>query len=37
MVTPAGLYGWFDALDAARQAGTLDDAMYRTLSLEYGL
>ncbi len=25
------------ALDAARQAGTLDDALYRKLSLEYGI
>jgi mannose-6-phosphate isomerase-like protein (cupin superfamily) len=37
MTIPAGLDGWFDALDAARNAGTLDDAMYRKLSLEYGI
>jgi quercetin dioxygenase-like cupin family protein len=37
MTVPAGLDGWFDALDAARQDGTLDDAMYRKLSLEYGI
>jgi mannose-6-phosphate isomerase-like protein (cupin superfamily) len=37
MTIPAGLDEWFDALDAARNAGTLDDAMYRKLSLEYGI
>lgn len=37
MTVPAGLDGWFDALDAARQDGTLDDAMYQKLSLEYGI
>jgi len=37
MTIPAGLDKWFDALDAARQDGTLDDAMYRKLSLEYGI
>ena len=34
---PAGLNPWFDALDAARQADTLDDALYRRLFLEYGI
>ena len=37
MTIPAGLDQWFDALAAARQAGTLDDALYRQLSLEYGI
>ena len=37
MTIPAGLDRWFDALDAARNAGTLDDAMYRRLSLDYGI
>ena len=37
MAIPAGLNGWFDALDAARQDGTLDDAMCRKLSLQYGI
>jgi mannose-6-phosphate isomerase-like protein (cupin superfamily) len=37
MTIPAGLDEWFDVLDAARNAGTLDDAMYRKLSLEYGI
>ena len=37
MTIPAGLDQWFDALDAARQAGTLDDALYRQLSLDYGI
>ena len=37
MTIPAGLDQWFDALAAARQAGTLDDALYRQLSLDYGI
>jgi hypothetical protein len=37
MTIPAGLDQWFDALDAARNDATLDDAMYRKLSLEYGI
>jgi quercetin dioxygenase-like cupin family protein len=37
MTIPAGLDRWFDALEAARNAGTLDDVMYRKLSLEYGI
>jgi len=37
MAIPAGLDGWFDALDAARRDGTLDDALYRKLSLDYGI
>ena len=37
MTIPAGLDQWFDALDAARNSGTLDAAMYRKLSLEYGI
>jgi quercetin dioxygenase-like cupin family protein len=37
MTIPAGLDGWFDALDAAKQDGTLNDALYRQLSLEYGI
>jgi hypothetical protein len=37
MTLPAGLDQWFDALEAAGQAGTLDDARYRKLSLEYGI
>jgi mannose-6-phosphate isomerase-like protein (cupin superfamily) len=37
MTIPAGLDQWFDALDAARNDGTLDDAMYRKLSLKYGI
>lgn len=37
MTIPAGLDQWFDALDAARNDGTLDDAMYRKLSIEYGI
>ena len=37
MAIPAGLDQWFDALDAARQAGTLDDALYHKLSMEYGI
>jgi quercetin dioxygenase-like cupin family protein len=37
LTVPAGLDQWFDALDAARQAGTLDDALYRKLSHDYGI
>jgi quercetin dioxygenase-like cupin family protein len=37
MTIPAGLDQWFDALAAARNAGTLDDALYRQLSLDYGI
>jgi len=37
MTIPAGLDQWFDALEAARNDSTLDDAMYRKLSLEYGI
>lgn len=34
---PAGLDQWFDALETARRDGTLDDALYRKLSLDYGI
>ena len=34
---PAGLDGWFDALETAQRDGTLDDIMYRKLSLDYGI
>ncbi len=37
MAIPAGLDLWIDAVDAARNAGTLDDAMHRKLSLDYGI
>lgn len=37
MSVPAGLDRLFDAFDAARQAGTLDDAEHRRLSREFGL
>ena len=37
MTIPAGLDQWFDALEAARQAGTLDDALYCKLSSDYGI
>jgi quercetin dioxygenase-like cupin family protein len=37
MTVPAGLDLWFDALEAAENAGTLDDAMYCKLSLDYGI
>ena len=37
MAIPAGLDEWFAALDAVRQAGTLDDAKCRKLSPEYGI
>ena len=37
MTIPAGLDQWFDALESARKDGTLDDAMYLKLSLDYGI
>ena len=37
MTVPAGLDQWFDALEAAENAGALDDAMYNKLSLDYGI
>lgn len=37
MTIPAGLDEWFDALETAQRDGTLDDAMYRKLSLDYGI
>ena len=37
MTIPGGLDQWFDALDAAKKDGALDDAMFRKLSLDYGI
>ena len=37
LAIPAGLDQWFEALAAARQAGTLDDARYDQLSRDYGI
>jgi quercetin dioxygenase-like cupin family protein len=37
MTIPAGLDRWFDALETAQRNGALDDAMYRKLSLDYGI
>lgn len=37
MTIPAGLDQRFDALETARRNGTLDDALYRKLSLDYGI
>ena len=37
MAIPAGLDQWFDALEASRRDGALDDALYRKLSLDYGI
>ena len=37
MTIPAGLDQWFDALETARRDGTLEDALYRKLSLDYGI
>jgi quercetin dioxygenase-like cupin family protein len=37
MTIPAGLDQWFDALETARRDGTLDDALYRKFSLDYGI
>ena len=37
MVVPGGLDRWFDAVAAAEERGTLDDALFASLSAEYGL
>jgi len=37
MTIPAGLDQWFDALNAAKKDGVLDDAMSRKLSLDCGI
>jgi len=37
MTIPAGLDQWFDALEAANKNGTMNDAMYTKLSLEFGI
>ncbi len=37
MTIPAGLDRWFDALESTEREGTLDDALYRKLSLDYGI
>jgi quercetin dioxygenase-like cupin family protein len=37
MAVPAGMDQWFDALDAARQAGTLNPARFDELALEFGI
>lgn len=37
MVVPGGLDRWFDAVADAKGTGALDDAMFRMLSLDYGI
>ena len=37
LAVPGGLDRWFDALAAAQAAGTLDDALFRSLSDDYGI
>jgi len=37
MAVPAGLDRWFDAVAQARRDGSPDDAMYRTLSQDFGI
>jgi mannose-6-phosphate isomerase-like protein (cupin superfamily) len=37
MAVPAGLDLWFDALGDAKSSGVLDDALFRTLSSDYGI
>lgn len=37
LTIPAGLDQWFEAVEAAQNAGTLDAARYRQLSEAYGL
>ena len=37
IVVPAGLDQWFDAVARAKSDGTLDDALFAKLSLDYGI
>lgn len=37
MTVPAGLDQWFDAVARAKSDGSLDDAMFGKLSLDYGI
>jgi len=37
LAVPGGLDRWFDALAAAQAAGTLDGALFRSLSNDYGI
>jgi hypothetical protein len=37
MTIPAGLDKFFDALESAKKNGTLNDALYQKISLEYGI
>ena len=37
LAVPGGLDRWFDAVAKAKGAGSLDDALFRKLSEEYGL
>ena len=37
LAVPAGVDAWFDAIDQASQAGTLDDARYAQLSHDFNL
>ena len=37
LAVPGGLDRWFDAVAQAHDAGNLDDALFRTLSDDFGL
>jgi len=37
MAVPAGMENWFDALEAARQDGSLDDDLFHKLALDFGI
>jgi len=37
IAVPGGLDRWFDAIAGARRDGTLDDALYRRLSEDFGI
>ena len=37
MAIPDGIENFFDELDTALEAGTLDDAMHRKISRNYGI
>ena len=37
LAVPGGLDGWFDAVAAAKDEGSLDDALFRRLSEDFGI
>jgi hypothetical protein len=37
LAVPGGLEGWFDAVATAKNEGSLDDALFRRLSEDFGI